>query len=210
MTSTPMAQSISAIKTAKREEPEWVVVVVVAIALLLGWLLKTSIESRTDAFNGAGVSLSYPAAWLREPNPAEEGLVFQASDLRSGSLFRTNVALRMAAPPANLAASEDKLTSAVTTWTFGRSQVLDNYRILATETAQVGGQPAGRVVYTFVNEPIANPYRWALPVVVEAVDYVFLHQGQVYVLTLAADGNRFEPEQGRFEAIIRSVTLTSQ
>jgi hypothetical protein len=95
----------------------------------------------------------------------------------------------------------------MTTWTFGASQKLANYRVLGTEKMEVAGQPALRIDYTYVSEPIASPYRRALPVVVEAVDYIILYGDSAYIVTLAADAQQFEAEQGQFETILSSLNF---
>jgi hypothetical protein len=93
----------------------------------------------------------------------------------------------------------------VTAWTFQRGQELEGYRVLGTEAVQVDNIDGVRIDYAYVSDPIASPYRRALPVVVEAVDYLLPYQGKLYVITLAADAGRFEPEAAQFEALLRRV-----
>jgi hypothetical protein len=202
---TTAAITAKAVKTARREEPEWIVFLVVAIALLAGWFLKMSIEGRSETFTGGNLSISYPASWVREGSAPDQGLALKASNLHSTSLYRPNVAIQLTQAAPALPGTEDQLTPTVTTWTFGNSQKLANYRVLGTEKVEVTGQPASRVDYTYVSEPIASPYRRALPVVVEAVDYIILYGDSAYVVTLAADAQQFEAEQGRFETILSSL-----
>ncbi len=131
----------------------------------------------------------------------------KASNFHSTSLYRPNVTIQLAQPAPALPGTEDQLTPTVTTWTFGASQKLAHYRVLSTEKVAVAGQPAVRVDYTYVSEPIASPYRRALAVVVEAVDYLILYGDSAYVVTLAADAQQFEAEQGQFEAILSSLSF---
>lgn len=205
MTTATMTAKV--VKTARREEPEWLVFLLVAIALLAGWFLKISIEGRAETFTDGNISLSYPATWFREPMAAAQGLALKASDLHSASLYRPAVALQLTQAAPALPDTEDRLTPTVTTWTFGNSQKLSNYRVLSTEHVDIAGQKAIRIDYTYVSEPIASPYRRALPVVVEAVDYVILSQDQAYVVTLAADAHDFEQAQDQFETILNSLSF---
>lgn len=194
------------VKGVKRQEPEWVVVAVVAIALLAGWLLKSWVESRTTTFSNSDLTLSYPATWLRELGEPEQGVLFAAQDVRSGSLYATHLSVRVAdALPQVRQENVDPMLSAVTAWTFQRGQELEGYRVLGTEAAQVDNIDGVRIDYAYVSDPIASPYRRALPVVVEAVDYLLPYQGKLYVITLAADASRFEQEEGQFEALLRRV-----
>jgi hypothetical protein len=194
------------VKGVKRQEPEWVVVAVVAIALLAGWLLKSWVESRTTTFSNSDLTLSYPATWLRELGEPEQGVLFAAQDVRSGSLYATHLGVWIAdALPQVRQENVDPTLSAVTAWTFQRGQELEGYRVLGTQAVQVDNIDGTRIDYAYVSEPIASPYRKALPVVVEAVDYLLPYQGKLYVITLAADASRFESEAGQFEALMRRV-----
>lgn len=194
------------VKGVKRQEPEWVVVAVVAIALLLGWLLKSWVESRTTTFSNSDLTLSYPATWLRELGEPQQGVLFTAQDVRSGSLYATHLSVWVAdALPQVRQENVDPTLSAVTAWTFQRGQELEGYRVLGTEAARVDNIDGVRIDYAYVSDPIASPYRRALPVVVEAVDYLLPYQGKLYVITLAADASRFEQEAGQFEGLLRRV-----
>lgn len=210
MTSTTITGAALAVKTGKREEPEWIVFVVVAVALMLGWFLKMSVENSTATFSGAGISINYPATWLREPGAGAADLLFKVSDLRSGSLYPTNLTLQMTEPAQAPVGDEDKLTPSVTSWGFGRSQTLDNYRVLSTKSVTLAGQPAAQIDYTYVSNPIASPYRQALPVVVEATDYLTLFQDKLYIITIAADATRFEQNKDRFETVLQSIAFANK
>lgn len=210
MTSTTMTGAAVSVKTGKREEPEWIVFVVVAVALIVGWFLKMSVENSTTTFSGEGISINYPTTWLREPGAGAAGLLFKVSDLRSGSLYSTNLTLQTTEPVQAPAGDKDKLTPSVTSWGFGRSQALNNYRVLSTKSITLAGQPAAQIDYTYVSNPITSPYRQALPVVVEATDYLTLFQDRVYIITTAADSTRFEQDKDRFETILRSMVFTNK
>ena len=195
-------------RPAKREEPEWVVVAVVVVALLIGWMLKSLVESRTVTFSGSALSLNYPATWFRELNPDDGDVILSATDLGSGSLYRSRVTVRTIELLPQLAGIDDETASAaaaITAWTFQRSQDLDGYRVLSTESTELDGHRGVRVDYAYVSGPIASPYRKALPVVVEAVDYLFPVGDQTIVITTAADGTQFEQESQRFATILSSV-----
>jgi hypothetical protein len=201
--------------SVRRNEPEWVVVLVVAAALIAGWWLKTSIENSTILFSGPEVSLNYPASWLREVSP-ETATLFSASDIRSGSLYRSHVTVQVndALPKIPGGAGKldiDQMTPAITAWSFQRGQELSGFRALGTEPAQVGGAPAAVLQYAYVSDPISSPFGRALPVVVEAADYLVPLGEKTVIVTVAADGMRFDEENSRwFQPILRSVTLVGK
>ncbi len=200
---------------SRRTEPEWVVVVVVVIALVAGWLLKTAAESSTIQFTSPEISLSYPASWLREVDP-EAGTLFSASNMRSGSLYRSNIAVRMSdalpsLPVGSEAGDIERMTPAITAWSFQRGQELNGFRMLATDSANLGGRLCAMIHYAFVSDPISSPFRKALPVVVEAVDYLVPLGDKAIVVTVAADGMRFADENSRwFQPILSSVAFSGE
>ena len=205
MTTTSMTTPV---RKVKREEPEWVVVAVVVVALLIGWMLKGLVESRTVTFSGPALSLNYPATWFREMNPDDGDVIFSATDLGFGSPYRSRVTVRTFEALPQLARMDDETSSAaaaVTAWTFQRSRDLDGYRVLGTESTELDGHRGVRINYAYVSNPIASPYRKALPVVVEAWDYLFPVGDQTIVITTAADGTQFEQESQRFATILSSV-----
>jgi len=172
-------------------------------------------ETSTIMFSGPEVSLSYPASWLGEVNSAA-GTLFSASDIRSGSLYRTHVTVQVSdALPKLPGGSEkvdiDQMTPAITAWSFQRGQELNGFRVLGTEPAQVGGAPAAVMQYAYVSDPISSPFGRALPVVVEAADYLVPLGEKTVILTVAADGMRFDEENSHwFQPILRSVTLVGK
>jgi hypothetical protein len=209
MTTTSAAVPVT---PARRTEPEWVVVVVVVVALVAGWLLKTTVEGSTIRYASPEISLSYPASWLRDIDP-EPGTLFSASNMRSGSLYSSNVAVRVSdalptLPAGPEAGDIEKLTPAITAWSFQRGQELSGFRVLGTESADLGGRQSAMIRYAFVSDPISSPFRKALPVVVEAADYLVPLGDKVIIVTVAADGMRFEGEDSRwFQPILSSVAF---
>lgn len=202
-------------RPGRRAEPEWVVVVVVVVALLAGWGLKTVVESETATFSGDGVTLAYPAGWVREDN-LEGGVIFRASDMRSGSLYPTHVTLAATEALPQLpvdpgAAAFDKMTPAITAWSFQRGQELTAFRVLDTAPTQIGGREGAVLHYAYVAEPLAGPFRQALPVVVEAMDYLIPTGDRTLVLTVAADGAQFQAANVRwFQTLLSSVRLSGE
>jgi hypothetical protein len=213
MTST-LSLSASA-RPVRRSEPEWAVVVVVVVALIAGWVLKTVVESERVTFSGGGVTLEYPAGWVRENNLGA-GILFRASDMRSGSLYPTNVTLAATEALPQLpvepgAAVLDRMTPALTAWSFQRGQELTAFRVLDTAPAGIAGRDGAALHYAYVTEPLADPFRQALPVVVEAMDYLIPVGERTIVLTVAADGAQFQTANARhFQAILTSVRLLAE
>jgi hypothetical protein len=210
MTTTSVAAPTRAVR---RSEPEWVVVVVVVVALAAGWLLKSIVEGQTVTFSSPELTLRYPAAWLKEETPDQE-TIFNASDIRSGSLYHSQVAVHITQALPTLPVENvdvEKMSPAITAWAFQRGQQLKGFRTLDTAPAELSGRKGVMMHYVFVSDPISSPYREALPVVVEAMDYLFPAGDKTIILTVAADGMHFEAENSRwFQPILQSVTFTGK
>lgn len=204
----------ASVRPARRSEPEWLVVVVVVVALVAGWLLKTVVEAGTSEYVGPDLSLSYPDTWVRETDH-DTGVIFSASDMRSGSLYRTNITIlsteTLPALPLDAPAAMDKMTPAITAWSFERGQELTAFRVLETGPARIGGREGAVLHYAYVSEPLASPFRQALPVVVEAMDYLVPAGDRTIVLTVAADGAQFQEANARwFQPILSSVRFAGE
>jgi hypothetical protein len=87
---------------------------------------------------------------------------------------------------------------------LSRAEELTSFRVLGTDQSMVDGVEARRVEYAYVVEP-AGGVQNSLPTVVEAADYVLIHEGRAYILTFASEADSFEEAKGVFGAIIASV-----
>ncbi|NLG27447.1 MAG: hypothetical protein GX557_06025, partial [Chloroflexi bacterium] len=77
------------------EEPEWLVILTLLIALTLGALLMGIVTTRMTAATVGGLSWRYPADWVRA-----EGDATQFSAGRLGSATRMNVRVLRELDPA--------------------------------------------------------------------------------------------------------------
>ena len=88
-----------------------------------------------------------------------------------------------------------------------RAENLTAYRALSVDNGVVGGLEANRVTYAYVAEPAGGPQA-SVPVVVQAVDWVVIHEGKAYVLTFAAMADQFAEQEGSFGSILTSVDFS--
>jgi hypothetical protein len=174
------------------------VILLTALALLLGWGLKSAVEARSVPFEAGGVSASVPAGWrhgtggqtelLRATNPASAGF---------GTTY--SIETRPIDPQATAAQVASLLTLA-------RAQTLTAYRVLDQAAVTVDGRPAYRVAFVFVE---SNPdlTHADLPHVVRGVDYVFLAGDRAVIVTYNADEPVYEADFGRFRRFLNSVSF---
>ena len=68
------------------DEPEWVVWLTVAVALVLGFFLMYFVTNQTGTATAGNTTLSYPSTWV----PAtEKGAAFAVADTKGGGISAT-------------------------------------------------------------------------------------------------------------------------
>jgi hypothetical protein len=85
---------------------------------------------------------------------------------------------------------------------------LTGYHFLANTETTVGGLKAMQLQYAYVVQPIDEPRRASLPVVVRAREYIVVTQDRTYYITLAAPENEFERASARFDRILQTVQVS--
>lgn len=191
--------------TTAQQEPEWVVVLVVLLALLLGWLLKATVADSTILLASNGLAIQYPASWVRNSDP-EEGLLWEAANLRSGSAYATRVNGRLlGADQLPMMEEGAELVAVANAWSFQQARLLDGYRTLAIDPVTLDGQPAVRIEAGFLAQPPAGALRQRLPVVVEMAEYIVPRGEGYYVITVAADAANMADEGAVLDDIVESI-----
>jgi len=185
------------------EEPEWPVVALVLLALLLGAVLAIAVRGQVRTVSADGITISYPATWSSAVAlPADaDGALVNAGEMSGRATLSLRV-LRQLDP-----AKPVSMDALIAQRSFDRAQAETMYRVLSSADAQVGGKDAVAVTYAYVNEPRTTAYQSSLPVVMEGVDYILVHNGKVYVLTMEAPAAEFESRSATFARIARSVRL---
>jgi len=183
------------------EEPEWIVVALVLVALLGGGALMAGVRWQTMGVEVDGITLSYPAEWSAAGAPTSEGADALVSV--GGMESRTSLTLGVLREldPAN-PVSMDAL---VAQRGFDRAQREAMYRVLSTAPVELGGKRGVGVSYAYVVDPQGTAYQSAVPVVMEGIDYIVPHAGKVYVLTLEAPAEGYAEQAGAFDRIVDSV-----
>jgi hypothetical protein len=175
---------------------DWAVVVLVAVALILGLALREVTLFRTTPFTTrAELTGRYPAEWVQETG---DDPLLRARDARGGE-FDTTLELR-SRPLANdaepaLVLDALKLERA--------GQVLA-YRTLDTDQVLIGNRTATRRTFTYVHDD-RNPYVDRLPVVVQGVDLALRDDGRIIVVTFLADAKDFDDRYRYFRDFAESL-----
>jgi hypothetical protein len=180
---------------------DWLVIGVVAVALSLGWGIKSWTEGGTDRFSSSetGLTLRYPTGWLMS---RADGYLLKVRDPHSG-LFKTTYAVTAdKLDPAR----PMSLVDAVNATSVSRARKLTAFRLLDIETMGEEGKPPNAVWsrYVYVDEK-PDPFRDSLPVVVLGLDYTAVEGEHLYTFTLLAGEADFEAAEKGFRAFIEDA-----
>jgi hypothetical protein len=175
---------------------------VILFALFLGFGLRSQAfgASRSLELPADLGRLLYPAAWTVRAAP---DLLVRVFDAGSPGTFdtRLEVAARPLRPQETLAEGRADLA-------FKRIAALPAYRELAVDEAEVKrGAPALVVTYSYLADPAHESGIVDLPVVVEAQDIVYVDDGQLVVVTMAADANEWNAEEHDLAVIRNGLRL---
>lgn len=179
------------------------VAIVVGIALVLGIVLRMQATNRTTLFkdNDTGFALTYPATW----GSAEslQTVMLKVEDPRTDSAYKTNLTIELRdldpLSPPTLQQLVDRRVA--------QRGALTAYHFLSNFPATVGGAKAERIEYAFTVQPIDQPRRASLPVVVRAQEYIVVGKTSVFYISLAAPENEFAKARAQMDQIIQTVQV---
>ena len=176
----------------------WIVLAVVAVALLLGWFVRTAAEGRSVSYEVEGVRVHYPADWVRADVQAP--LLVQAED-RMAKGSRTTLALQRRPLPVQM---PKPLAALQQTLALERASAWTAYRELQVEeSVSVQGRTGMHVTFAYV-ETNPNPFLETLPLVMRGEDYLFPQDSQAYIFTLTAAEANYARAQQTLRAFMRS------
>jgi len=175
---------------------DWAVVALVAVALILGLVLREATLFRTAPFTTrAGLAGSYPAEWVQETG---DDPLLRARNARGGE-FDTTLELR-SRPLANDAEPALVLDALK----LERAGQVIAYRTLDTDQVLIGDRTATRRTFTYVHDD-RNPYVDRLPVVVQGIDLALRGDGRIVVVTFLADAKDFDDHYRYFRDFAESL-----
>lgn len=179
---------------------EWLVALVVVVALAAGWGLKAYAENAVEPYAADGLSVSYPAGWLASA-PVEGVLRFR--NAQAGGAAET-LEVRLAAAGAE--PSVEALAIEADALSLERAQDLIAYRVLETGHTTYRGQPALAVSYVYVADK-PDAFQQYLPKVMLGEDLLTFQQERVVIFSLQAPQDEFAAARRYLQALLDSATL---
>jgi hypothetical protein len=193
----------TAVRTFRTLPKDVGVIIVLLIALALGWGLRATTANRSTSFTDdvTKFSLSYPATWGKVESL--KGLLIKLEDPRAASVFKTSLTVDTRAldpqNPPTLQALVDRRVA--------QNGNLTGYHLIALSDATVASAKAQRLEYAYAVQPIDQPRRASLPVVVHAIEYIIIAKENAFYVTLAAAESDFENASMQFDQILKTVKV---
>lgn len=162
------------------QEPEVIVWITVAAALILGFFLMYFTTNQTTHVDDAGgTSLSYPTTWV----PAtEKGAEFAVADFKGGGTFGDRASVFKLAK-SDLLPRQGGLTEAAANWTLAQQDARVGYRTLGVDTTTVAGKPAVTIEGAYLMD---SPFGGTtMPALMHSYDTIVLSGDTFYVLSYA-------------------------
>ncbi len=175
---TPTRRGFALPGRGRGEEPEWTVLLTVAIALVLGLLVQATVTGASRRADVAGMSLSYPAKWS---SVSETGALLSARDLFGGaatprvSVYEVNTAER---------ADAGTVTGA---WTVALAERHLGFHASATRRENLDGRAVTQIEYVYVVAQAGSA-----PVLMRGIDTIASAGGKSYALSFVAPSDRFD------------------
>lgn len=177
---------------------DWAVIIVTLVAVLLGWLLMSNVQSRSIPFEAGGVKGQMPAGWLTDQ--AAKGVVLHTTEM-GGSGFGTTYQLEIVPVASNTSPAD-----AASLYSINRAQDLNTVRVLDEQDVTVNGQNGYKVTYAYVDAS-SDLTRVDVPVVVRGVDYFFIAGDHAVVATYHASENNYASDFARFRRFLESLNF---
>lgn len=191
---------------SEQRRNDLLMLLVLAIALLLGWGVRNNALYATQEFalGGQLPVVTFPASWIKGEG---ENVLLLAQDPASESTFdaRLEVYARDLRP-------EEDLDLISASWPLRRSQELPRFRNLSTQVVTgAEGRPALLVTYAYVADPTRESGALGLPVVVKAQDLLFIANDgandRLVVVTVACDATEWRQRVDTFGQIFQRLGL---
>ena len=180
------------------------VALIVALCLVAGFLLFRSVDTRSILFKATDTpfSISYPAGWVASESLLEQPMM-KMEDPTSASAYKSTLTVDMreldtSAPPTLQTLLDQRVEQRGT---------LIGYHFLANKETTVGGERAMQYDYAYVAQPIDQPRRASVPVVVIAREYIVVTKDRAYYISLTVPEVDQVRMGAKFDQIINSVKL---
>jgi hypothetical protein len=180
------------------------VAIVVIAALLGGALLRQSVTQQTVAFAdaGTGLRMSLPAGYAETSTMLPDAIV-KMSDQYGASPYKSNVVVEsLEIDKSNIPTLQQLMDRRVEL----RSK-LTGYHFIGNNETSINGHKAMELRYAYVDQPIDQPRRVSLPVVVIGREYIALSTNRVYYITTAVPEQEADTAGADLQRVVETITI---
>jgi len=191
-------------RTRRDRWADWLVVGLLALALLLGWAVMAYAQGQREIYTDdeAGLTVRYPQDWLLK---ADKKLAFQALDPGSGG-YKTTYQVRLS-PVAASSEVTQTLAVVLNDASLARAQGATAFRLFDVEEGKpIADQPSMEASYVLVAES-ADLFSQRMPVVVQGLDIAVGRGETAYVFSLLAADDAFEAAVPGFRRFVASAEI---
>lgn len=207
-----MSDEIAAVKRAFRndEEPEYIVWLTVAGALIIGLILMFVVTNQSNTSTAGDTTLTYPATWTKVD---EAGASFAAADRDSYYSFGPRASVRQL-DKATLApkpitggdpTDQDNLQTAAANWSLQRQSQIVGYRTLSVVTSTVQGKPAVVIESAYLMD--ARPGASGLPGLMRGADTIVLNGDTFDILSFSTQSSDWDNQSGLRDRLLNGWKL---
>ncbi len=166
------------------QEPEWVVWLTLAIALIIGFALQYSVVGRTRDVAIGNSTVAYPAGWAQVSRNSSG---FTAADLGTGGPFAARVSL-LQLDRTVLLPGGGGLYNAAVNWSIKNRDKLTGYRLLEIKNIKVRNRDAIQLESAFLMELGTHQ----MPGLMRSVDTLVLNGNTFDILSFASEQSQFD------------------
>ncbi|MFN8485296.1 MAG: hypothetical protein U0768_19840 [Anaerolineae bacterium] len=200
MAATPPSSNVHQFRTWPKDLG---VALVFLAAIGLGWLMYQWVDRQTVSFAPEGVpfKMDLPARWAGVDTLQD--VLLKAQDPQTDSAYKTTLTIEsreldLASPPT-LQTMLDRRVQQV--------GALPAYHFVSESPQTINGAKAMALDYAFAAQPIDQPRRASLPVVVQAREYIIVGKDRAYYVTLTAPQNEYDRARAKFERAIQTAQV---
>jgi hypothetical protein len=194
----------TSVRTRRDRWSDWAVIGALAIALLLGWVVKALAEGQRDTYTNEdeGVSIRYPKHWLQK---AGDDLAFQLVDPASRD-YKTTYQIGVEPIDATLGVTST-LVQVLSDASLQRAQDGCAYRLFDIVPGnKIDDLPSMEATYAYVHVG-GDLFVQRMPVVVQGLDVAVFGGDRAYVFSLLATSDAYEKAERAFRRFLRSAEL---
>ncbi len=187
------------------EEPEWLVWAMVILLLAGGLALKWAVTGRSESFKESGISLNYPAGWMRQ-DVKEQGQKLRVMETFSSGQYpvRVEVWEKKVDEVSKKGGSLSELALALS---MKRKADLQAYRVLSMSRQTVGGLEGVVTEYAFIAPDEQGAGAGSLPAVARAEELLLMKGDRLVQVRYAAKADVYEERAAEREQVIKSVRV---